>query len=338
MTIIERLQSSGIRRAGSPERGFRYRHADGRAVNPADRERIDTLRIPPAWADVAIHASARAPVQAAGLDAAGRWQYLYHRAHVARRERSKQQRLVRFLEALPKMRRAVRRDLALAGLPSEKVLAGILAILSTCFLRPGSEQYASQNGSYGIATLKRRHVSARGDIVRFDFMGKSGQRQQRELRDRRVARLVRELLRFPGEVFKFRADSGTMVDIRAPHINAYIKDILGESFSAKDFRTWAANVLCACALARTAPDGTTLRERRRQITAAVREVASHLGNTPVVCRTSYIFDALLENHEQGHAIRSYCASMDAIVRGSSRGLERSERALVALLRESAARS
>jgi len=278
-------------------------------------------------------------VQATGRDAAGRWQYLYHRTHVARRERRKQQRLVRFLEAVPKMRRAVKRDLALAGLPRERVLAGILAILSTCFLRPGSEQYVSENGSYGIATLRRRHVTARGDVVRFDFSGKSAQRQQTELHDRRVARLVRELLRFPGEVFKFRAESGEMVDVRTRHINQYIKEIMGEAFSAKDFRTWAANVLCACALSKSVPDAAaTHRDRRRVITAAVRDVAGHLGNTPAVCRTSYIFDTLLEHFEQGRAIRSYCASTDAIARGSSRGLERSERALITLLRPGAARS
>ncbi len=331
MTIIERLQGSGIRRLGSPRRGFRYRRADGKGVARSDRERIDALRIPPAWTDVAIHPSPRSRVQAAGLDAAGRWQYLYHRAHVARRERSKQQRLARFLEALPSMRRAVRRDLALPGLPREKVLAGILTILSTCFMRPGSEQYASQNGSYGIATLGRRHVSTAGEFVRFDFMGKSRQRHQRELRHRRVARLVRELMRFPGEVFKFRDDTGAMIDVRASHINAYIKAIMGEAFSAKDFRTWAANLLCACALAKT-PPADSPRERRRQITAAVRDVACHLGNTPAVCRASYIFDVLLERHARGLPTRSYFASTEAITRGSGRGLARSERALLALVR------
>lgn len=335
MTIVERLRGSGIQRTGSPGRGFRYRCADGGHVSRADRDRIDALRIPPAWTAVAIHPSPRSRVQAAGLDAAGRWQYLYHRAHVARRERNKQRRLARFLEAVPRMRRAVRRDLALPGLPRDKVLAGILTILSTCFMRPGSEQYASQNGSYGIATLGRRHVSTRGEFVRFDFMGKSRQRQQRELRHRRLARLVRELARYPGEVFKFRDESGLMVDIRTPHINAYIKGVMGEAFSAKDFRTWAANLLCACALAKTAP-AESPRERRRQITAAVRDVAGHLGNTPSVCRASYIFDVLIERHQAGLPIRSYCASPEAIARGSARGLARSERALLALVRPGAA--
>ena len=180
-------------------------------------------------------------------------------------------------------------------------------------------------------------VSTRGEFVHFDFMGKSHQRQRRELRHRRVARLVRELMRFPGEVFKYRDESGAMIDVRTPHINAYIKAIMGEAFSAKDFRTWAANLLCACALAKT-PPAESLRERRRQITAAVRDVAGHLGNTPAVCRASYIFDVLLERHARGLPTRSYFASTEAITRGSARGLARSERALLALVRPGSSRA
>ncbi|HEU4941110.1 MAG TPA: DNA topoisomerase IB, partial [Candidatus Eisenbacteria bacterium] len=332
MTIIERLGARGIRRLGSKERGFRYRTAVGAPIDAADRERIEALKVPPAWRDVAIHPSPRALVQAVGKDAAGRWQYRYHAKQVARRERDKRERLVRFIAALPRMRRAIARDLALAGLPRAKVLAGILRILSTCFLRPGSEEYASQNGSYGIATLKPRHVSVRGDSVRFDFEGKSGRRQVRELRDRRLASLVRRLVRYPGEVFKFEGDSGAMVDVRREHINAYIKDVMGERFSAKDFRTWAGTLLCACALARDMSDKPRTRaEAKRRVAAAVREVAEHLGNTPAVCRASYVVPAVIRHYEKGRVLDDHIEGVDALVDGSPRALARCERGLLALL-------
>lgn len=297
-----------------------------------DRERIDALKVPPAWRDVAIHPSPHAWVRAVGRDAAGRWQYRYHAKQVLRRERAKRERLLRFIAALPRMRRAVVRDLDLRGLKREKVLAGILRILSTCFLRPGSEEYASQNRSYGIATLKPRHVSVRGDRIRFDFEGKSGRRQVREVRDRRLASLVRSLLRHPGEVFKFESDGGAMVDVRREHINAYIKDVMGERFSAKDFRTWAGTLLCACALARGGGHRPSSRtEVKRRVAAAVREVAEHLGNTPAVCRASYVFPEVIRRFERGRVIADRIEGLDALVNGSPRALQRCERALLDLL-------
>jgi DNA topoisomerase-1 len=301
-------------------------------VTARDRARIKQLVIPPAWSEVGIDPSETAPVQAVGKDAAGRWQYLYHEAQAARRERQKQRRMIRFIAALPRMRRAIARDLAAKGIPKEKVLAGILKILGTCFLRPGSKEYADKNGSYGLATLRRHHVSVRGDRVLFDFMGKSGQRQQREIKDRRIARLVRELLRHPGEVFKYRAEDGTLVDINAGHINGYIKVVMGGPFTAKDFRTWAGTLLCACALARQGERPRNQRDLKRCITAAVREVAEHLGNTPAVCRSSYIVPAVLRHYEQGRALRSYFETVDELSNGHAGKVERSERALLDLLR------
>jgi DNA topoisomerase-1 len=332
-TIVERLHERGIHRLGSPRRGFRYRGPERRVLNGADRERIEALRIPPAWTNVAINPSPRGAVQAVGKDAAGRWQYLYHESQLARRNRAKQQRLIRFLEALPQMRQAIARDLAVPGIPREKVLAGIMRILSTCFLRPGSEVYADQNGSYGIATLKPGHVSVSGDVVRFDFQGKSGKRQRREISDRRLAPLVRSLLRHPGEVFKFRAPDGSIVDIRRAHINAYIKDVMGEAFSAKDFRTWAGTLLCACALARvgTAPD-LSERERKRLAAAAIKEVAEQLGNTPAVCRSSYVLPTVLSGYDQGRVLRDWVDGVADLCRASPRRIERAERALLRLLR------
>jgi DNA topoisomerase-1 len=217
------------------------------------------------------------------------------------------------------------------------VLAGIFAILASCFLRPGSEDYADQNGSFGVATLRRRHVTVKGDRVRFDFEGKAGKRQQHEIRDRRVARLVRELLRYPGEVFKFENGDQQMVDVRRKHINLYIKEVMGAPFSAKDFRTWAANLLCASALARLAPRcEPTRRARSRQVAIALREVAAHLGNTPAVCRASYVFDTVFRSWERGRVVSDYIEKVEPLGDGRLRALERSERALLGLLRPRAA--
>jgi DNA topoisomerase I len=331
MTIVERLQAKGIRRSGSPKNGFRYRHPGGGRPSSDDLERIEALKIPPAWTVVAIHPSPAAMVQAVGKDRAGRWQYHYHEAQTTRRERIKRERLLRFIEALPKARRAMRRDLALPGIPREKVLAGILRILATCFLRPGSEEYAAKNGSFGIATLRRRHITVKGDRIRFDFNGKSGKRLTREIADRLLARLIRDLMRFPGEVFKFRSEAGALVDVRRQHINEYIKETIGERFSAKDFRTWAGSLLCACALARGGVDReASPSARRRRIAAAIREVAHQLGNTPAVCRSSYIFPSVLQRFEEGSVIPHTAE----LAEGGRIRVERCERALLRLLRES----
>src|SRR6266487_2403882 len=273
MTEIERLQKSGILRYGTPQAGFRYKRADGSNVEHGELDRIKKLKIPPAWTEVVINAAPRGKLQAAGKDAAGRWQYLYHENHVLRQDIKKFKRLIKFAEALPMMRARIRRDIREPGLGREPVMGCILRILSTCFMRPGSEVYASENGSYGIATLRPRHVSIKGKVVEFDFPGKSGVRQHRVISDRQVAKIVRSLLKHPAaEVFKFRNGTGEFVDVKRRHINEYIKEVMGENFSAKDFRTWAGTLICACALARA---GIEIVERptvrRRKIIAAIKE-------------------------------------------------------------------
>ena len=336
MTILERLDRIGIRRKGTARSGFRYRTSRGRSVGSTDRTRIEALRIPPAWTDVMIHPSPGALVQAIGRDAAGLWQYLYHARQVARRERIKLERLRRFVRALPALRRDVARDLARSGLRRERVLAGAVRILGTCFLRPGGEAYASENGSFGLATLSRRHVSVRGDRVSLDFVGKSGKRQARELRDRAVAKLLRELCAHPGEVFKYRDGDGRLVDVKSRHINDYIRERTGQRFTAKDFRTWAGSLLCAAALARTEPGArASVASRRRAVAAAMREVSEHLGNTPAVCRTSYVFPVVVRRFEEGRVPRRALARL---VPERLRELERCERAFLALIDESRSRA
>ncbi len=336
MTLFEKLSGTGLRRRGTPKSGFRYLRADGRLASAADTQRIRDLKIPPAWKDVFVHPSPQGPVQAMGKDAAGRWQYLYHERRTARREKEKFERLVHFADALPRMRRAVARDLALQGVPREKVLACILRILSTCFLRAGSQVYADENGSYGVATLRAKHVTVTGDLVSFDFPGKSGKQQHRELRDRRVARIVRELARVPGEVFKYRDEEGRWVDIRRRHINEYIKEVMGEKFSAKDFRTWAGTLICACALARAGTEAAeTKTARKRKVVAAIKETAERLGNTPAICRSSYIYPAVLSSFDRGRVLDQYFENVEELVKRRAAALHGSEKALLKMLKQKA---
>jgi len=339
MTRIETLCARGITRSGSPKKGFRYQTAGGKKPGRADLDRINDLRIPPAWTDVCINANAGGAVQAVGKDAAGRWQYLYHETHVRRSERNKFQRVIKFAESLPAMRRTVAKDLRQPGLARERVMAGIMRILSSSFIRPGSQVYASENGSYGIATLKPKHVQVKGDTVIFDFPGKSGVKQHRELRDRRVAKLTRELLRqSTREVFAFRNGDDQLTDVKRRHINQYIKEVMGHNFSAKDFRTWGGTLICACALARAANDlNGEKKVRKQQWVAAIKETAEALGNTPAVCRKSYVCPVLLTKFEKGSVIDHYFQSVNEVINYRGTTLHRAEKALLKFLKKEATR-
>jgi DNA topoisomerase I len=331
-TKIERLQSTGFRRRGASGR-FVYATADGRRPSFADRTRIRALVLPPAWTDVAIAASPASSLQAVGRDRAGRWQYVYHPARVRARERRKRERLVAFIQAMPELRVEITRGLRAGGLSREHVLSAILRILSLSFLRPGSEVYARENDSYGLSTLKRRHVSVRGDRVLFDFPGKSGKRQHRELVDRSVATVVRALLAIPGrQLFRYRADDGTMVNVRRRDINAYIRERTGRRFTAKDFRTWAATLLCAVRLGNRAGDALASKTARgRCVREELREVAAVLGNTPAVCRASYVCPAVIDAFEDGRLVA--CDTRVDFARLARRTrLTRAERSVLRLLR------
>src|SRR5712691_489205 len=334
MTRLERLQKTGIRRLGGPKRSFRYIASGGARVGSEDLARISALRIPPAWTGVAINRSPGGSLQAVGKDAAGRWQYLYHANHIARAERKKFDRLLKFAEALPDMRKAVARELRKPGLGRERVMACILRILSTCLIRPGSQVYASENGSYGLATLRPRHVSVKGDLVSFDFKGKSQGQQHQELKDRQVAKVVRDLLKQPAkEVFKYQNGDGEFVDVKRRHINDYIKEVMGEGFSAKDFRTWAGTLICACALARAGTHATqTKMSKKKKIVTAIKETAQILGNTPAVCRSAYICPDVLVSFERGKVIEHYAETFEELVNHRGARLHRAENALLRLLK------
>jgi DNA topoisomerase-1 len=335
MTKLERLQKTGIQRLGSPKTGFRYRHADGTSINKGELARINALRIPPAWTEVAINAATNGRVQAVGKDAAGRWQYLYHANHTKTQEERKFQRLAKFAQALPKLRATVRRDLRRNDLSRERVLAGILRILSTCFMRPGSQVYASEHGSYGIATLRRKHVTVKGDVVEFDFPGKSGVRQQQQLQDRQVARVIRSTMKLPGfNVFKYVNGDDRPTVVTRQHINDYIKEVMGEGFTAKDFRTWAGTLYCACALASTgSEESESATARKKKIVTAIKATAAILGNTPAVCRSSYICPAIISEFERGNVIDNSVCTPPSLMSFKGHGLQKPERALLRFLRK-----
>jgi len=298
---VQRLQATGYRRLRRERGRFRYATAAGRRPSFADRARIRSLAIPPAWTDVAVATSAASALQAVGRDRAGRWQYLYHPARVRARERAKRERLRAFIQALPALRGSIRRGLRGTELSRERVLCALLRILSVNFLRPGSSVYARENDSYGLATLRPRHVSVRGDRVFFDFPGKGGKRQQHVLVDRQVATIVRALLRIPSrEVFKYRAEDGSLVNLRRRDINAALRERMGHGFTAKDFRTWAGTLMCAVRLGnRAAQLPPSLSDRRRCVREELREVATALGNTPAVCRASYVCPDVIDAFERG---------------------------------------
>jgi DNA topoisomerase-1 len=334
MTKLERLQNIGIRRLGTPKRGFRYQPVSGR-LTKADVDRINDLKIPPAWTEVFINPAANGRVQAIGKDTAGRWQYLYHESHTRTQELRKFRRITKFAKAIPQMRATVARHLRQPGLTRERVLAAVLRILSTCYMRPGSEVYASEHGSYGIATLRRKHVTVKGDLVGFDFRGKAGVRQQRELRDHQVARVVRETIKLPGyNVFKYINGDDKPVVVTRRHINQYIKEVMGSSFSAKDFRTWAGTLVCACALAR---NGVEISEkktaRNKRIVEAIKETAEVLGNTPAVCRGSYVCPEIISSFEKGQVIDACATNLQDLIGFRGRGLHKAEQSLLKFLKK-----
>lgn len=334
MRAIDKLRRSGIRRLGTPASGFRWVGPGGRPLRGADLERVRALKLPPAWREVHVSPRAGAKLQAVGRDGAGRWQYRYHPDFVRKRSEAKYRRLARIAAALPRIRERVDRDLRRKGPCRERVLAAMIRILETSFIRPGSEKYAVQNKSYGLTTLRPRHVRVAGDRIVFEFRGKSGQLQVREREDARVAKVVRELLRVPGrDVFKF-VEGGVVVDVRRRHLNAYIREVAGAPFTAKDFRTWAGTVLCASELARRAASHAHARgrapPRKKLATEAVKAVADRLGNTPAVARASYVNPVVLDAFDRGEVI-GCCFEPDEIGVAVTRGLHRVEDALLELL-------
>lgn len=284
-------------------RGFRYVDAEGRAVRDgAVLDRIKRLVIPPAWRDVWIAPSAEAHLQATGRDARGRKQYRYHTRWREIRDVTKYGRLLAFAHSLRGIRRQTLLDLGRPGLPRDKVLAAVVQLLEKTLIRVGNEEYARANRSYGLTTLRDRHVAIVGADVRFEFRGKSGLVRKVALHDARLAKVVRRCQDLPGqELFQYEDETGARVRVGSADVNAYLREITTEDFTAKDFRTWAGTLLVACALREIAV-AATATAAKRNIVRAIECAADRLGNTKAVCRKSYVHPAVLEAYSAGELI------------------------------------
>lgn len=280
--------------------GFNYRDAKGQPItDEATLDRIRKLAIPPAWTDVWIAPTARGHIQATGRDAKGRKQYRYHEKWRAQRDGGKFDRLIAFGRALPKLRARIERDLAARGLPREKVLAAVLRVMEMTLIRVGNEEYARTNKSFGLTTLRDRHARIGSERAVFEFRGKSGKMHQTGFRDRRLARVVKACQDLPGQrLFQYLDDEGQRRAVESADVNTYLRETMGEDFSAKDFRTWAGTVAAARALARL-PACADETDATRNVNTCVKAVAAVLGNTPAVCRSAYIHPAVLDAYQGG---------------------------------------
>ena len=290
----------GIRRV-TRGKHFSYIAPDGKAItDEAELRRIKSLAVPPAYTDVWICPIPNGHLQATGRDARRRKQYRYHKRFREIRDETKYGRMIAFAESLPKMRDRVEHDLALPGLPREKVLAAVVQLLETTAIRVGNDEYARENNSFGLTTLRNRHAEVDGSTVRFSFRGKSGIKHAIDLRDKRLAKIIRQCQDLPGQqLFEYVDDDGTTRAIDSSDVNEYIRDISGDEFSAKDFRTWTGTMTCALLLAE-AEFAETQTDRKTRVIGVIKDVAQRLGNTPAVCRKCYVHPDIVDAYmEEG---------------------------------------
>lgn len=299
----------GIRRRRCGK-GFLYLGADGETIRaPEEIARIRKLVIPPAWTEVWICPSARGHLQATGRDARGRKQYLYHPEWSVLRNHVKFDHILQFADALPPLRRRIEADLARRGLSREKIVATVVRLLEKSLIRIGNDIYLRENNSFGLTTLQRDHVEVATSEIRFAFRGKSGQWHEKSVRDRRVARVLRQILDLPGqELFRYADEEGELRAIASEDVNAYLRETTGEDFTAKDIRTWHASVAAATELRNLGPS-TSASQGKKNITRAVGEVARLLGNRPAASRKYYIHPAILEAYLDGTLL----PALDALI-------------------------
>jgi len=309
-------------------RAFRYVSGNGEPVQDLPTlRRIRSLAIPPAWTQVWICPVAHGHIQAVGRDARGRKQYRYHARWRAVRDEAKFDRVIQFGRALPAIRERVEKDLGRPGLAREKVLASVVRLLEITLIRIGNAEYARANRSYGLTTLRARHVTVEGARLRFEFRGKGGKHHTVDVSDRLLARVVRRCQDLPGhELFQYLDEDGERQAIDSADVNTYLREVCGEEFTAKDFRTWGGTVLAAQALAAPAEEA----DARRRLTAAIVEVASRLGNTPTICRKCYIHPDIVGAHADGELA-------EGLGGRESSGLSAEEAAVLRLLERRASR-
>jgi len=325
--------SPGIQRQRINEE-FCYIHANGeRICDDSELSRIKALAIPPAWTDVWICALPHGHLQATGRDAKGRKQYRYHAHWRQIRSQTKFNRMIAFGEALPKIRQRIAEDLVLRGLPREKVLATVVRLLETTRIRVGNEEYAQTNRSFGLTTMRDRHVDISGSRLRFKFRGKSGVKHDIELSDRRLAKIVKRCQDIPGqELFQYLDDDGQHQPIDSDDINSYLREITGLDFTAKDFRTWSGTVLAALELYDLGSfDSQT--QGKKNVTQAIKDVAKQLGNRPATCRKYYVHPAIIDAYLDGSLFQTMETAITQKIADSPLALRPEEQAVLKLLEQ-----
>src|SRR5918994_5142133 len=329
--VTDAMPGISRRRTG---KGFSYRDAHGDPITaPNELARLRALAIPPAWTGVWICPDPRGHVQATGRDARGRKQYRYHDGWRAIRDAHKFDRILIFARALPQIRARIDADLRRHGLPREKVLATVVRLLETTLIRVGNAEYARENKSFGLTTIRHRHVEINGSTIAFEFRGKGGKVHKVSTRDRRLARIVRACHELPGqELFHYVDDEGVRRDVDSADVNAYLQEITGEPFTAKDFRTWAGTVLASLALSEF-ESFDTKAAAKRNITRAIEHVANNLDNTVAVCRKSYIHPEILESYLDGSLLEFLKGQVEEALREELKGLSGEEAAVLAFLQQ-----
>jgi DNA topoisomerase-1 len=325
-------RQGGWRRRGAKGR-FHYVNSRGKRITDPDRlERIEELAIPPAWRDVWISPRPRAKLQATGLDRAGRTQYLYHPEFRARQEQEKFDRLVRFAERLPDLRKAMSEHMDGEPLSPDWVCALAVRFINLGWFRVGTERYAKNARTFGLTTLRKSHVSVRGSRVSFRYQGKNRSRVRTAIVDEELAEAMKELLEAPGgsKLFRYELD-GERCNLTGARLNDYIGEHMGHEFTAKDFRTWGGTLLAAIALAEHGPQKTET-EAKRIVTRVMRAVGEKLGNTPSVARSSYVSPAVVEQYLEGRTIDDFRPRHLRVVGARDTTLDREEQALLSLLR------
>jgi DNA topoisomerase-1 len=342
-TAIKHARAAGLHYVTDEEKGFR-RELKGREFHFFDQRgrevkgeeqvrRIRKLAIPPAWTDVWICADPNGHLQATGRDARGRKQHRYHPRWRETRDENKFNRMIQFANALPKIRAHTARDLAAKGLTRKKVLATVVRILETGLIRVGNEEYVKQNHSFGLTTMRDRHVKVRGGSMKFEFKGKSGKMHSVELEDPRLAKIVKGCQDIPGqELFQYFGEDGERHKISSTDVNEYLREITNADFTAKDFRTWAGTVLAAMAL-RELEKFETQTQAKKNLKAAIERVAQRLGNTPTICRKCYIHPFVMDSYLDGSLLLLQAAKERAGKSETARGLNANEKMVLGLLKK-----
>jgi DNA topoisomerase I len=340
---VEAAEEAGLRYVSDDQPGytrklrgrkFVYFDTDGKEIRDEARIlRINRLAIPPAYRDVWICPSPNGHLQATGRDDRGRKQYRYHERWREVRDENKYEKMVLFAHALPKIRRRINKDLALPSLPRKKVLATVVQLLEGTFIRVGNEEYAKDNNSFGLTTMQNRHIDVEGAKLRFRFRGKSGRAHDIPFEDRRVAKIIKKLQDLPGQqAFQYLDEQGEVHNLTSDDVNAYLQEITGEDFTAKDFRTWAGTVLAAMALqAQEAFENKT--QAKKNLKDAISAVAKVLGNTPAVCRKCYVHPAVLESYLDGNLIEGLKTRTEKTLEESLGDLRADEAAVLSFLQE-----